>query len=156
MADKNQKTTPSQESLMLLYRLAQQVWNEGREEVINDVIDPNATLRLPTGTISGQAGYKAHYDMFRSAFSHLSMTLQDTVTEGDRLAVRWEAHMQHTGNFLGIEATDRHLALSGITFGRAREGRIFESWEEWNLISLLAQLEILPDHLKGFAGIPTS
>ena len=153
MADKK-VISRAPEGIFLLFRLAQEIWNQGREETIKEVFDPNAVLHFPTGIVIGQSGYKAYYQDFRRSFSGISMALEDGISRRDRLAARWCMHMCHTGEYQGIPPTARYVELSGITVGRIRDGRIYEAWDQWNLIGLLAQLQVLPDEMKIFAGIP--
>ena len=154
MDSTNEKGSGGQSNPMLLYRWAQELWNQGREETINDIVDPDAVFRFPIGNVIGQSGFRKHYNDIRSAFSSLSMTLLDTVIQGDLVAARWDIQMRHTGDFRGIPATERHVFMSGMTFGKVRNGRFYECWDEWNLINLLAQLNALPDNLRTAIGLP--
>ena len=67
----------------------------------------------------------------------------DQVAEDDKVVTRWSATGTHTGDFAGVPATGRPVAVSGIHIHRVRHGRLIEHWEELNLLGLLRQLGAL-------------
>ena len=47
--------------------------------------------------------------------------------------------------FLGAEPTGRRIAYTGIDINRIRDGRIVESWVQYDALGLLQQLGIVPE-----------
>jgi steroid delta-isomerase-like uncharacterized protein len=76
-----------------------------------------------------------------SAFADLRFTVEDVVGADDRAACRWILTGTHHGPFLGVEATGRHVEVSGIDFFHVSGERISEFWRSFDLRGLLKQLE---------------
>lgn len=57
----------------------------------------------------------------RLAFPGLRVTVEDLVTDGECVALRWSAR-----------ATPAAAPIAGVTFGRIAGGRIAESWTYWD------------------------
>jgi len=68
------------------------------------------------------------------------LTIDDTITEGDKVAARWTARMTHRGDHLGIPATNRQVVITGMSIVRVRDGQIVEGWNNWDIMSLMQQL----------------
>ncbi len=80
----------------------------------------------------------------RDAFHGLSVTILDMIADGDKVTVRFVAHGDHKGTFMGLPPTGKRIALSGIEIFRIKDGKIAELWGEANLMGLMQQLGILP------------
>ena len=66
--------------------------------------------------------------MFRSAFPDLNVTVEDLVAEGNKVAARWSWGGTHRGELMGIPPTSKQVAASGTSIHRIAEGKIVESW----------------------------
>ena len=71
-----------------LERWFEEVWNQGRESAIDEMMSPNTIghgLSSPDGKeIDGMPSFKSFYKTFRSAFPDIHIKVEDTVTEGDQ------------------------------------------------------------------------
>jgi predicted ester cyclase len=72
------------------------------------------------------------------------VTIEDMVTEGDKVASRWTASGTHQGEFLGIRPTGNHATWTGITIYRIADGKIVEAWWSKDVLALLQQLVVIP------------
>jgi predicted ester cyclase len=72
------------------------------------------------------------------------LTIDDTVAEGDRLALRFHVAGEHKGDFMGVPATGRRFVLNGQTIMSFRDGRVIERWTTGDLLGLLTQLGAIP------------
>lgn len=61
---------------------------------------------------------------------HPTVTIEDTVAEGDRVAVRVTWRGTHTGTFAGMAPTGRTFRTTGIGLFRIQDGRVSERC--WN------------------------
>jgi steroid delta-isomerase-like uncharacterized protein len=68
------------------------------------------------------------------------------VAEGDKVVWRWTAKGTHQGPLMGIPASGKPVAMSGITIERVVEGRITESWTQYDAVGLLQQVGAMPSH----------
>jgi predicted ester cyclase len=83
--------------------------------------------------------------MYRSAFPDLSFEVQETVTDGEWVAVRWTSTGTHEGELMGIEPTGKKTAVEGIELDRIEDGKIVESRVSWDALGLLQQLGAVPE-----------
>jgi steroid delta-isomerase-like uncharacterized protein len=89
--------------------------------------------------------FKAVTGQLNEAFPDLEFSIEDTVAEGDRVCYRWLSTGTHMGTYLGVPATHRQIAATGITISRFdSSGRIAEDWASWNAVSVLHSLGIIP------------
>jgi predicted ester cyclase len=49
----------------------------------------------------------------------------------------------HRGPFMGIQPTNRELSWTGITIDRIVEGKIVESWANWDMMGMMQQLGVV-------------
>lgn len=108
----------------------------------NHVInDPHAP---PGGWPPGPEGLKAVASVFLAGLSDLNFTSLDQIGEGDMVATRWAVGMTHTGALLGIPPTGKRVSVTGVNVARFAEGKIVESWFNFDMLSLLRQLGAIP------------
>ena len=79
--------------------------------------------------------------MFRSGFPDLEFTVEDTISEGDRVVVRWAATGTHKGDFLGLPPTGRSGTLPGCDILRVSSEQIVESWPFYDRLTMLEQMK---------------
>ncbi|MFI1563955.1 ester cyclase [Streptomyces sp. NPDC020490] len=91
---------------------------------------------------TGLRAAREEYAGWRRAFE-FSFTVEDQIAQGDRVCTRWSWHGTHKGEFLGIPATGQQVAMTGTTWHRFRDGRIRESWWQYDRAGLLEQLGVL-------------
>ncbi|BEK88843.1 ester cyclase [Nocardia seriolae] len=89
-------------------------------------------------------GLKRFNTALRTAFPDWHSTLEELVAEADRVAERWTGHGTQHGEFQGIPAAGRAVAVPGVVFYRVRDGRITEFRGSFDVFSLLGQLGALP------------
>jgi len=71
-------------------------------------------------------------------------TIEDVISEGDRLVVRWTNSGTHVGDFLGIPATNKSFSVAGIDIYRVSDGKLAEHWHVVDQLAMLQQLGLIP------------
>lgn len=66
------------------------------------------------------------------------------VGECNKIAVRWTGTGTHKGDFMGIPATGKHVSVTGITVDTFKDGKVVESWTNYDALGLLHQLGVVP------------
>jgi steroid delta-isomerase-like uncharacterized protein len=112
--------------------------------------DPAVVLHgFPAG-LNGMVGVRRFYAALWEAFPDAFLTLQDTITEADRVAVRYQFGGTQLGDYLGSPATGKAVAVSGVTVVRLNDERIAEEWHAPTELSILAAIGAIEmPHLKG-------
>jgi steroid delta-isomerase-like uncharacterized protein len=85
-------------------------------------------------------GAKAFFGMFRSAFPDLHATIDDELAEGDRVVQRRTTSGTMRGDFMGMPASGKQAAWSGIHIIRLVDGKLVEHWSVVDMLGMLAQL----------------
>src|SRR3954467_12759598 len=101
----------------LIRRWFEEVWNKGREEAIDEMLADDGVvngLADESGqALRGAAGVKPFFRRFREAFPEIEVTVEDTVSEGDRVAARCTVRGTHRGDSLGLAATNLPVEFTG-------------------------------------------
>jgi predicted ester cyclase len=127
---------------ILMHRWFDEVWNQGNEASIDELMLPEGQcFDFPApGAVIGREEFKTAVRGFRSTFSGIQVTVEDVIIEGDKVAVRWTASMQHTGPGLGFAATGQPVSLTGISITHLRDGRILYGWNALDLTHAVSTL----------------
>jgi predicted ester cyclase len=80
---------------------------------------------------------------FRRAFPDFHDSIDIQLVEGEMVATRATSRGTHSGVFMGIEPTNKELSWTGITIDRISEGKIVESWTNWDVMGMM-QLGVVP------------
>ncbi len=125
-------------------RMMEDVWGAGKVETLEAVCDESYVAHDP---LTGDADIDALEDtvrMYRAAFPDLRPTILSTVAEGNTVCTRWRMEGTHANPILGIPASGKRLSVDGITVTRFRGEKLAESFVQWNTLSFLQQLGVLP------------
>jgi len=138
----------SEENKAVLRRWFDEVWNNARADVIEELFDENGIAHGlsddPSNPIRGPRDYRPFYEAFRQGFPNLKVTIEDMVAEGDKVAARCSVRGTHEGHFLGREATQSPVEITGITIVRIDNGKIVEAWNNFDFMTLYKQVGHLP------------
>jgi len=123
-------------------RIYQDFWNDRKFELLEQVIAKSHALGDPTltGSAVGPEAYRRQAERFLIGFPDLRFTVDDTVSEKDKLVVSWTITGTHKGEFLGVAPTNKKASFSGITIHEISSGRILESVVVWDALGLFQQL----------------
>ena len=100
----------------------------GRAEEIVDREAPDNELRPNDPPAKLIDTFKETFLDAREGFPDLSVTIEDVMAEGDRVAARVTMRGTHHGEFQGIAPTGRQVEVRAIDMFRIEDGRIVEHW----------------------------
>jgi predicted ester cyclase len=134
-----------EEHKAVIRRLVDELWDKRNIGIIDEIVSPDwVDHTAAPGLPPNREGFKMMAADFQSAFSDIRTTIDDLVTEGDKVAWRWTVHMTHSGEFMGIPATGKQATLSGITIERIANGKMVERWNSMDTLGMLQQLGAIP------------
>ena len=125
---------------VLLRRWFEVVWNERREDLMEEISAPDVVVHGSSGpkdVFHGLEVFREMYRKLRRAFPDIHFTVEEAIGEGDVAAVRWTARMTHAGDDLGFPATQKRLEIGGMTFARFKDGKAVEAWDNWDMLGLM-------------------
>lgn len=90
--------------------------------------------------IKGREAWLAGVTEMADAFPDLRTEVLDSVSEGDRVAVRCRLTGTHRGTFNGLEATGREIEVMSHDIYRIESGQVVESWVLTDTAALFGQI----------------
>jgi predicted ester cyclase len=75
-----------------------------------------------------------------AAFPDLHFTVEDQITAGEKVAMRWVVEGTNTGPFGAAPPTGKRIHVEGVIFDRVVDGRVVERWEQWDQPAMMRQL----------------
>jgi predicted ester cyclase len=134
-----------------LAREAVAIWSTGDLSRVLEVFAPGYVMHqhhhYDAAGGPGDLDLKAMRDFaheFHTGFPDFRDTIDLQLAEGDLVATRATSSGTHTGPFQGIAPTGKRLSWTGIVIDRVQDGRIVESWGNWDMMGMLQQLGAVP------------
>jgi steroid delta-isomerase-like uncharacterized protein len=127
-------------------RLLEEAFNAGNIDVVDELVTTdvvNHDAALPEAMIGPEAA-KASIRGYRTAFPDLRITIEEQIADDQAVATRWSAKGTQEGELMGMPASGKQATVTGITIDRIVDGRIAESWTNWDTLGMLQQLGVVP------------
>jgi steroid delta-isomerase-like uncharacterized protein len=90
------------------------------------------------------AGFKETIAKYKASVPDSRVELHAIVGEGDLVATHWTVRGTHQGEFFGIPATGKSVAVEGMNFYRLSGGKITDVWTQFDALGLMQQLGVFP------------
>lgn len=132
----------------LVYRMFEELWNQGNLAIVEEIFSRNYVGHDPTDPNPETRETHGHQDirnfvrMMRSAAPDIHFTVEDLIADGDKVIARWTAKGTQRGDLPGVPATGRSAIVSGVTIYRITDDRISEGWQNWDAMGMLQQLGV--------------
>jgi steroid delta-isomerase-like uncharacterized protein len=135
-----------QRHLEVARRYFEELMNERRLQVIDEIMAPDVVLRVATQAeaMRGYDGVRQFVQSLTTAFPDIRFTIEHLIGEQTRVAARWTVTGTHRGPFLGIVPTGNPINDQGTTFFAFHQGTIVAVWVNENGLGLLQQMGAIP------------
>jgi steroid delta-isomerase-like uncharacterized protein len=123
----------------LVRRNFEAIWSQGNLAVADEILAPDYTGHIATlpEAVRGVEAFKQLIAMYHFSFPDTRFEIKDQIAEGSKVASRWIAYGTHRGEFMGIAPSGQAMSVTGMSFHRIADGRIQESWDDWDALSML-------------------
>ena len=117
------------ENARTLADFMESVWNRGDASAVDRFLADGYRIHSDPGdpwdgaTLSPE-GFKERLRSSRAPFPDLRFEIDETIAEGDRVAIAWRMRGTHTGPLGPYPATGRRIDVPGMTVYYFRDGRI--------------------------------
>lgn len=115
-------------------------FNEGNESALRGLFTPDATIYGVLGT----GPFDTVLPIWRELWNGLQMKLiiEEIITEGDVVAVRFSERGRFVAPFRGIEPTGKTYEMTAMEWFHLRDGRIFQRWAARDSGTIARQLGV--------------
>jgi len=136
----------STETKAIVRRLYEEVWNKRKLEIVTELISPSHALHDPhlAGSAIGPDAYKRVCTQFIAAFPDLRFTVEDYISEKDKVVASWVISGTHKREFRGLPATNKKISVEGITINHIANGKIMDSYVSIDYLGMMQQLGAAP------------
>ncbi len=139
------KSASTDNNTALVKRYFNEILNEGKLNVIDEIIAPNFVLRVSSlhEPFRGLEGMKQFVMGLRSAFPDIRFTVERQIAEGDKVACRFTSVSTHLGEFQGLPPTGNHIEDQGVDIFNISNAKIATVWVNENAFGVMQQLGVL-------------
>jgi steroid delta-isomerase-like uncharacterized protein len=135
----------TEESKALMWRITEEIWNNGRLDLIDELIAEDLIDHVQREGLegTGRARYRASVELARAAFPDYRNPL-DVVIAEDAFAVSYGRFTgTHRGDFLGIPPTGRTIDVPTFGMLRFENGQAVERWGVSDNLAIMQQLGLI-------------
>jgi predicted ester cyclase len=136
-------------------RLIEETFGKGNLEAYDEICATDFKGHDPFAGDANLAQEKELCRGYRSAFADLKPTILGCWADGETVFTHWRMTGMHTGELKGIAPTGARCTVEGMSVDRYRNGRLQESWAQWDALGLLRQLGVAPTAQVGTGARPT-
>ena len=132
-------------------RLYQELWNERRYEVADELFHAEFAYAAVPG-LRGGAAKVAAVRGYHATFPDLRVAVEELVAGADAVAARVSLSGTDTGGLRGRPPTGRLMSAWTVDFLRFRDGRIIADWVGADWLGIFVQLGVVPDPWRTGSG----
>ena len=136
----------TEDNKALVRRYVEEFVDRGNFDLSDEIFAPNFVGYDPVpNQVYRIEDLKHYFAMLHSGFPGFQSTIEDLLSEGDKVALRFTFHGTHQGEFMGIAPTGKQVTMSGIDILRIAEGKIVEMWNQEEVLSMMKRLGAIPE-----------
>ena len=134
---------PPIEDAEIFRRVIESGFNEGKIDELDRWVTSDFTEHQFGGE-SGREALKEQIRSLRATFPDLRMTIEESVSAGDRVWARLKCRGTQRGPLMGLPATGRRMETTAAEICRFASGKLVEHWGVPDRFAAMAQLGLLP------------
>ena len=132
-----------------LSRRALNMWASGNEDNPDAIFTANYVNHQEPSVAGGikaldLAAWQDLVRHFHQAFSRSRVDILMQIAEGDLVATHWQFTAVHSGTYRGKPPTGKEITWTGIEIDRFENGRIAESWVNWDKYRVFEEVGLIP------------
>lgn len=118
-----------------------EVYNEHKLDLLDEILGANYVGHVNAHDIKGAEAAKGFIGGFVAGIPDAKYTVEDTYTVDNKVIARWVCTGTQTGNFFGMEPSNKPINVNGITIFEIVDGKINQLWNNWDQFTLVQQLQ---------------
>jgi steroid delta-isomerase-like uncharacterized protein len=133
-------------------RIFEEVWNKKNVGLIDELVATDYLHHdVQSADQKGIEAYRQFVDVYLKAFPDIRFNIEDEISDGDTVVIRWTVTGTHNGDLPNLPRTGRPISVTGITIARLSDGKFIESWNNWDALGMMQQLAAVPAEAKSRA-----
>ena len=137
-------TRTTEENKAVVRRFIDEIFLEGNLDSVDELLTEDFTPHTWGKVEPGKEAMKAAIERVSKGLSDASMTIEDVIAEGDRVAVRLTSHAVQTGEFMGLPPSGKPYTIGEIHIFRLVDGKVAEHWHQADFMGMMRQLGASP------------
>ncbi|MCS6800588.1 MAG: ester cyclase [Chloroflexota bacterium] len=129
-----------EQNKMLVRRWIEEAVNQGKEEVLDEIIHPDMINHEGVTPTGGREGFKETMAVFRTAIPDQRMEILDLIAEEDKVAVRLTWSGTPTSPFMGRPVNGKPFTVTHTHIFHVRDGMLYEHWANRDDLGMWRQI----------------
>jgi steroid delta-isomerase-like uncharacterized protein len=123
-----------------------EIFSDGNTDGLDEIVAADVVDHDPYNPHAdeGLEGAKKTIAMYREAFPDLTFEIEFQVAEGDYVVSRWVGTGTHDGELMGMAPSHNKSTVTGIGVDRIQDGKIVETWNNWDTLGLMQNIGAIP------------
>jgi predicted ester cyclase len=136
----------SEANKQLVRRLYEEVENELKLEVADEIISPDFRDTINSAAPFPVVGIEGVKKLAQALHDGMDMHLkvEDLIAEGDRVVARISCRVTHKIPLFGATPTGKQLTIDGVEIWRVANGKLAERWVFIDMVATMNTLGVLP------------
>jgi steroid delta-isomerase-like uncharacterized protein len=129
-----------------LVRRVIEAFNKGDVSVLDELVAKDWIYHTSRGqeVLHGIEAYKQVVTLVRKSFPDFNISIEDMVAEGDKVTYRFTMSGTFKGEYRGFPPNNKKFLVWAIIIERIVDGKIVETWERHDPLSMMHQLGLIP------------
>ena len=124
-----------------------EVWNNQNAAAIDEMFAADGIghgiFNDDGSPLIGPPDYRKFHKRLLTAFPDTVVTVEDTITEGDKIAVRCRVNATHCGEGIGVTPCNTPVEFTFMSIVRIENGKIAEAWNNIDFMEMYRQVGAL-------------
>ena len=131
----------TEENKALVKRWLEQGYRlEDPTALIDETWAEDVVINRPGMKLEGRDQLKRYVADTKAALHDFQFTVKAIIAEGDSVAVHVTLSVIHAGEYMGIAATGKRIAITATAIHRTVNGKIAEVYEDYDALGMMKQI----------------
>jgi predicted ester cyclase len=133
-----------EENKVLTTRIIEEFINKNNPAVANEIFADDFVNHSPQfGVTPDREGLKQMIALLHKGFPDFRLTIEDIIAENDKVVVRVRSTGTFSGEFLGVQPTNKSINSFQISILRFEERKVKERWNVNDQLDVMRQLGLM-------------
>lgn len=123
--------------------------NSGEFASLGEICDDNFVYRSSAGEeFYGVDGIEQLLSTYHEAFTDFEVTPEELIAEGNKVFGTYRQTGTHTGNLMGIEASNNEIDIQVASLCTFENGKLVEEYDIYDTLDFLKQLGAVSEDVR--------